>query len=283
MPTPRHNLSAAASGSFIYAIGGEAGDGPLATVEEYTVQTQHWKAKQGMMTARASFAAVTWTVDNSIIAIGGRDSNGSATPTVEAYDPYSSVWTARAPLNVAREGLCAGVLNRKIYAAGGFNGSYLGTLEVWNGSAWSLLPPMKYARSGAACAVLDGALVVYGGLNAQGVVDLVEAWNGSAWLTRSRGLRPLWLGAAATLVDASEDMAKMFVVGGATAAPVLRTAGTKRATFRTGDAVYSSPALSPDGSTVYVGSDDNDLYAVWTGGLSWSASAAMASFVPALS
>ena len=33
--------------------------------------------------------------------------------------------------------------------------------------------------------------------------------------------------------------------------------------FQTGDAVYSSPAIGSDG-TVYVGSDDNKLYAIKT-------------------
>ena len=34
--------------------------------------------------------------------------------------------------------------------------------------------------------------------------------------------------------------------------------------FATGDNVYSSPVLSPDGSTVYVGSYDDNLYALHT-------------------
>ena len=32
--------------------------------------------------------------------------------------------------------------------------------------------------------------------------------------------------------------------------------------FATGDDVESSPAVSPDGGTVFVGSDDSNLYAV---------------------
>ena len=38
--------------------------------------------------------------------------------------------------------------------------------------------------------------------------------------------------------------------------------GTEAWKFATGDVVYSSPALSRDGSTVYVGSFDHNLYAV---------------------
>ena len=46
------------------------------------------------------------------------------------------------------------------------------------------------------------------------------------------------------------------------APPPLPTGGTKRWSFVTGDDVDSSPALSPDGSMLYVGSRDNHLYAV---------------------
>ena len=42
--------------------------------------------------------------------------------------------------------------------------------------------------------------------------------------------------------------------------------------FRTGDAVRSSPTLSSDGKAVYVGSRDNNLYAINTvdGSKNWS-------------
>ena len=42
------------------------------------------------------------------------------------------------------------------------------------------------------------------------------------------------------------------------------TPGTlsQRWSFPTGDQVWSSPAVSGDGATVYVGSDDNNVYAI---------------------
>ena len=172
MLTPRHNLSAAAQGAFVYAIGGEAGGAPLGAVEQYNTQSQTWAQRRKLPTARASLAVVT-IADDTILALGGRVAGG-VSAAVEAYDAYADVWTPRPPLGVAREGLCAGEVGGVVYAVGGFNGTYLNTLEGWNGSGWSLLSPMKYPRSGAACAVTGGGLVVYGGLNAQGVVDLVE-------------------------------------------------------------------------------------------------------------
>ena len=38
--------------------------------------------------------------------------------------------------------------------------------------------------------------------------------------------------------------------------------GTQRWSFPTGYLVESSPAVSGDGATVYVGSDDNNVYAI---------------------
>ena len=37
--------------------------------------------------------------------------------------------------------------------------------------------------------------------------------------------------------------------------------GSQKWAFPTGDEVQSSPTLSPDGAVVYVGSQDNSLYA----------------------
>jgi hypothetical protein len=50
------------------------------------------------------------------------------------------------------------------------------------------------------------------------------------------------------------------------------TTGAKRWEFPTGNAVHSSPAVSPDGSTVFVGSDDKNVYAlhVKTGEQLWA-------------
>ena len=42
----------------------------------------------------------------------------------------------------------------------------------------------------------------------------------------------------------------------------IRTSGTKKWEFTTGNQVWSCPAIGADG-TVYVGSDDNKLYALF--------------------
>jgi outer membrane protein assembly factor BamB len=44
--------------------------------------------------------------------------------------------------------------------------------------------------------------------------------------------------------------------------PAAQGPGTKLWSFPTDDQVYSSPTLSSDGTVVYVGSNDGNLYAV---------------------
>ena len=94
-------------------------------------------------------------------------------------------------------------------------------------------------------------------------MDLVEAYVPAQkeWLTRARGIRPLWLGVAAGFTDASEGTAKMFVAGGTAVLPEVTVGGAKKWSSATGAGIDSSPAISADGSTVFVGSRDHSLYA----------------------
>ena len=97
--------------------------------------------------------------DGSIIALRGRSTGGTASAAVEFYDPYGDAWRALPSMHVAREGLCAGVIAGNLYAASGFNGTYLPIHEVFDGTGWDFAASMRFAHSGAACAVIDGALV----------------------------------------------------------------------------------------------------------------------------
>ena len=147
-----------------------------------------------MPTARASLAAAA-LFDGTVVALGGRTNDSRASAAVEAYHPDVDQWEKQQPLAVAREGLCAGILEGVLYAAGGFNGTtYLAVLEAWNGTAWRTLAPMTYARSGAACAIVNDVFIVYGGRNERGVLRNVEAYVPKTILDCSwrRSRRPVW-------------------------------------------------------------------------------------------
>jgi N-acetylneuraminic acid mutarotase len=51
--------------------------------------------------------------------------------TVEAYDPVSNTWVAKAPMPTARYAHAAAAVNNTIYAIGGVNNAYLATVEAY--------------------------------------------------------------------------------------------------------------------------------------------------------
>ena len=68
------------------------------------------------------------------------------------YDPVQEIWTPVEPMYSARIGLGVTVVNRLLYAVGGFNGDErLSSVEFYHPelNAWKYAASMKYARSGA--------------------------------------------------------------------------------------------------------------------------------------
>jgi hypothetical protein len=105
--------------------------------------------------------------DGLIYAIGGFDGNG-AVATVDAYDPASDKWIAKAPLHTARAWLAAvAAPGGLIYAIGGGTPTMLNSMEVFNVAAdtWTTSSTTLPAPTcGLAAAVdLNGMIYVIGG------------------------------------------------------------------------------------------------------------------------
>ena len=116
----------------IYAIGGDAGNPSwLRTLEEYNPGSNTWKTGAEMPTRKESFA--TSVVNGIIFAIGGTG-GGSRTSArytlriVEAYDPKTGKWTRKTDMPTERTSFSASVVNNKIYAIGGTEGTFYGNL-----------------------------------------------------------------------------------------------------------------------------------------------------------
>lgn len=80
---------------------------------------------------------------------GGYD-RGECLRTVEMYDPSLNRWTQLAPMREARGRFDITVIDGKVYAIGGCNGTTeLATAEVYNSEngKWTKLPPLTLARS----------------------------------------------------------------------------------------------------------------------------------------
>lgn len=127
MFTARGSLSAEYVNGKIYAIGGDASNPSwLRTVEEYHPATDTWKTCAEMPTRRHSFA--TSVVNGIIYAIGGtgggsRTSASYTLGTVEAYDPKTGIWTRKTDMPTERTSFSSSVVNNKIYAIGGTEGT----------------------------------------------------------------------------------------------------------------------------------------------------------------
>ena len=68
------------------------------------------------------------TVGNTLFAIGGAKNGGPFLSSVEAYDPTTNTWAAKASMNLARGALAAASVGNTLYALGGLD-SYDGSLS----------------------------------------------------------------------------------------------------------------------------------------------------------
>ena len=80
---------------------------------------------------------------------GGYD-RGECLRTVELYDPSSNRWSKLPSMREARGRFDITVIDGKVYAVGGCNGTTeLATAEVYSSDncKWMALPPLELARS----------------------------------------------------------------------------------------------------------------------------------------
>jgi N-acetylneuraminic acid mutarotase len=93
----------------------------------------------------------------------------------------AGVWTTEAPMPSPVAAAASGVINGKLYLAGGFNlaSGYLASTLVYDPATntWEARAPMPAAREDAVGAVVDGVFYVIGGINDQGFLRTVEAYD----------------------------------------------------------------------------------------------------------
>ncbi|MBI4866589.1 MAG: hypothetical protein HY816_06530 [Candidatus Wallbacteria bacterium] len=177
LPTPRRAFAAVAVRGKLYTFGGSRGTAlePLSTVEIFDPlagPAGAWTAGPPMPTARIAPSAVA--VGARIFVIGGRAVRlgvPSDTSVVEVFDTASQTWLAAPPILVPRRETAAGVIDGKLYVAGGVSSTGATTtvtrfverfdpLDPQRG--WSVETPLTQARRPAMTA-LNGRLFVVGG------------------------------------------------------------------------------------------------------------------------
>ncbi len=124
-------------------------------------QIRTWEQLQDIPTPRWHLASAV--IDGKVYALGGV----GGYQQVEAFDPTTGQWEARAFMTVARAFLGTGVVNGKLYAIGGsrLNATPSNTVEVYDPATdtWSTRAPMSSGRRGICSSVVEDRIYVFGG------------------------------------------------------------------------------------------------------------------------
>jgi N-acetylneuraminic acid mutarotase len=99
-------------------------------------------------------------------------------------------WTTKTPMPTARGWPGGGVVNGILYAVGGFNGTWLNTVEAYNPltNTWTTETPMPTARHTPGVGVVNGILYAVGGFNGTSTwLNTVEAYDPltNTWTTKT--------------------------------------------------------------------------------------------------
>lgn len=171
MPIARSALSSSVLNGRIYAIGGSSDDG-FSIVEEYDPVTDTWTRKANMPTERRFLTSCV--LNGKIYAIGGTPPGVlSGLRTVEEYDPSTNTWTKKSDMptpiphfDMGLWGLCANVVNERIYVLGGrpVIGAIPNVYEYDPATeTWARKTNMPVFTSQMASVVLGDKIVVIGG------------------------------------------------------------------------------------------------------------------------
>lgn len=175
-PTHRSEVSAGVIGGKIFLLGGfeEPGPNDVSTlaisraVEQYDPIWNGWTAK-APLPAHLHHAAVA-VVDRHLFVIGGFTQSGvsvwQATATVYRYDVATDTWTERQPMPTARGALGAAVVDGKIIAIGGYDGTTNpAAVEAYDPATdtWSTMASLPSPRDHLAVVALGREIYAIGG------------------------------------------------------------------------------------------------------------------------
>ena len=194
MPRSLAGVSLGVVAGKLYAVGGVdqiCGCTPQSEVDVYDPSHDTWVASGAASLPTAKVSNTVVTAGGLMYSFGGATtwnagSNPLSTTDVYAYNPLSpNAWTTKAAMPRARLGATAGVLNGKVYLAGGVDASNadVGPTDVYDPASdtWasppkaSILTPGNYVAGG----VMNGLFYVAGGDNSAGPLRVLEVYGTS--------------------------------------------------------------------------------------------------------
>lgn len=148
----------------VYAVGGHDGVDHLAATEVLDVENQCWRPCRPMRTERTYFGAEA--LHSRLYLYGGQNLEYKALCETECFDCLRGNWMAGPDLNVPRRNCASAMLDGRLYALGGFDGTQiLSHVEAFDPrmKSWMPLEPMSTPRSSAAASVYGGKIWMLGG------------------------------------------------------------------------------------------------------------------------
>ena len=172
MPETRMAGAAVTLGDKIYVIGGTGGSETLLV---FNPADQSWQSLPGPRQPREHVSAVVYL--NEIWVLAGRSFFVGEIASVEIYDPSGNTWREGPPLNVARAGFAAAVVNGHIVVAGGevvLNGSEtLASMEILapSDSTWQFGADLPVPIHGVGGAAFENKFLLLGGSVRAGAIE----------------------------------------------------------------------------------------------------------------
>ena len=166
----------------VYLPGGWNGNnnpnGPSGDLFEYTPATDSWRIIDG---ARQTSEGVAGVIGGQLYVLTGLETTG-AVGFLDRYDPVTETWTSLPDAPTEHDGASGGVINGKLYVAGGFNHA-VGThtqLDVYDPvtNTWTTKAPMLTARGTATGVVMNDKLyILVGGAPVEIYDPATDTWS----------------------------------------------------------------------------------------------------------
>ncbi len=228
LPAARYGSGAAGISGKLYVAGGFNSAGTLTrSLYVYTPSTNRWVARAGM--PAASGCGGSGMINGMLYVFTGCTllSTGSQVGAglLHRYDPSTDTWTTLTAAPAAHVYPAVGVLDGKLYVAGGSNnsGQTTGRLDVYDPATntWTTRSPMPTARLSAAGAGVGGLFYVVGGRSGTAYLNTVQAYNPA---TESWGsMKPVTTARAGLGLALVNSEGRFYAVGGRNASNVLGT------------------------------------------------------------
>jgi N-acetylneuraminic acid mutarotase len=173
-------------------------------------------------------------------------------------------WTTLEPIPTARTAFAVAVVNDKIYAIGGWNGSYLAINEMYDPATdtWTTKQSMPTARTGPAAAVFNNKIYVIGGIIAEsnpsysGYTGITEVYDPSTDTWETKEPMPT----ACAYLDANVVGDRIYLITGLTYADVFPFQGgnDKNQVYDPITDSWSTKTPIPSENAAYVSAVIND-------------------------